>query len=519
MTISAPSPTTASSPRPVSASPARAGATAVLALLCLAQFMVVLDVSIVNVALPSIRHALGFSQTALQWVVNAYALTFAGFLLLGGRLGDLFGRRRVFLIGLSAFTASSFLCGVAPQEGVLIVARAVQGLSAALLSPATLSLLTTTFPEGPERTRAMGVWSAMAAAGGVAGALISGVVTNYVSWRWIFFINVPIGLLALAAARMVLAPDGSTSERHRLDLFGALIGTSGLVLVVYGITQTAIYGWGSPRVLVPIAAGLLALCAFVIVERRVAAEPILPLGLFKIRSLSASNAAVFLVSSSMFATWFFMTLYLQNVLGYDALRAGLAFVPSGLAVIAGTQLSSRLVGRVGMRVLLLAGPLIIAAGLLWFAQLPSRGSYAGHVLGPSVVTMLGFGMAFVPLTMSAVAGVPSNEAGIASGVFQTSRQVGGAIGLAALATIAAARTKAVLAAGPVTHDAVRSALTAGYTRAFVLASVVTSLAAVIGVLGARPASAASSSRRDAICAVVGQLWHSEHQEPGASVQA
>ena len=326
----------ASPTREVPSSRTRGGATAVLTLLCVAQFMVVLDVSIVNVALPSIRHALGFSQTALQWVVNAYALTFAGFLLLGGRLGDLFGRRRLFVIGLSAFTASSLLCGVAPQEGVLIGARAVQGLSAALLSPATLSLLTTTFPEGPQRTRAMGAWSAMAAAGGVAGALISGIVTNYVSWRWIFFINVPIGLLALVAARTVLAADDRRRERHRLDLLGALLGTSGLVLLVYGITQTATHGWGSPRVLIPIAAGVLALCAFVIIEWRVATEPLLPLGLFKIRSLSAANAAVLLVTSSMFATWFFMTLYLQNVLWYDALTAGLAFLPSGFAVIIGT---------------------------------------------------------------------------------------------------------------------------------------------------------------------------------------
>ncbi len=510
----------ASRTREVPSSRTRGGATAVLTLLCVAQFMVVLDVSIVNVALPSIRHALGFSQTALQWVVNAYALTFAGFLLLGGRLGDLFGRRRLFVIGLSAFTGSSLLCGVAPQEGVLIGARAVQGLSAALLSPATLSLLTTTFPEGPQRTRAMGAWSAMAAAGGVAGALISGIVTNYVSWRWIFFINVPIGLLALVAARTVLAADDRRRERHRLDLLGALLGTSGLVLLVYGISQTATHGWGSPRVLIPIAAGVLALCAFVIIiEWRVATEPLLPLGLFKIRSLSAANAAVLLVTSSMFATWFFMTLYLQNVLGYDALKAGLAFLPSGLAVIIGTQVSSHLIGRVGTRVLLLVAPLMIAAGLLWFAHLPGRGSYAVHVLGPSVVTMLGFGMAFVPLTMSAVAGVPPDQAGIASGVFQTSRQVGGAIGLAALATIAATRTKATLAAGPVTHDAVRSALTAGYTRAFVVAAIVAASAAVIGRLAAPPASRASRWWRHAICAVLGQPWHCEQRELDASVQA
>jgi EmrB/QacA subfamily drug resistance transporter len=481
--------------------------------------MVVLDVSIVNVALPSIRHSLGFSETALQWVVNAYALMFAGFLLLGGRLGDLFGRRRLFVIGLSAFTASSLLCGLATHEGVLIGARAVQGLSAALLSPATLSLLTTTFPEGQQRTRAMGAWSAMAAAGGVAGALISGIVTNYISWRWIFFINVPIGLLALAAARTVLAADHPRRKRPRLDLLGALFGTSGLVLLVYGITQTATHGWGSPRVLVPIAGGAFELCAFVIIEWRVAREPLLPLGLFKIRSLSAANAAVFLVTSSMFATWFFMTLYLQTVLGYDALKAGLAFLPSGFAVIIGTQVSSRLIGRVGARVLLLAGPLTVAAGLLWFAQLPGSGSFTVHVLGPSVVTMVGFGIAFVPLTISAVSGVPADQAGIAAGIFQTSRQVGGAIGLAALATIAANRTTALLAAGPVTHDTMRTALTAGYTRAFIVAAIVAGSAGLIGLLAAPRASRASRWWRHAICAVLGQPWHCEQRELDTSMQA
>jgi predicted MFS family arabinose efflux permease len=325
--------------------------------------------------------------------------------------------------------------------------------------------------------------------------------------------------MALATAHAVLAGADPPHERRRLDLLGALISTSGLVLLVYGITQTTTHGWGSPHVLIPIAAAALALCVFLIIEWGVAAEPILPLGLFKIRSLSGANAAVFLVASSMFATWFFMTLYLQNVLGYDALRAGLAFLPSGLAVIAGTQISSRLLERVGVRFLVLAGPLIIAGGPLWFAQLPVRGSYAAHVLGPSVVTMLGFGMAFVPLTMSAVAGVPPDQAGIASGIFQTSRQVGGAVGLAVLATIAVTRTKAALAAGPVTHAAVRTALTSGYTRAFTFAAIVAGSAAVIGVVAAAPASQAQSWWRHAISAVLGQPWQCERRELDASVQA
>jgi EmrB/QacA subfamily drug resistance transporter len=471
--------------------------------------MVVLDVSIVNVALPSIRHALGFSQTALQWVVNAYALAFAGFLLLGGRLGDLFGRRRMFVIGLACFTTSSLLCGVAQNEAILIGARAAQGLSGALLSPATLSLLTTTFPDGPQRARAMGAWSAVAAAGGVAGALVSGVVTQSLSWRWIFFINLPIGVLALLAARAVLSADVASSERRRPDLAGAILGTAGLVSVVYGVTQTSTYGWGSGRVLVPVSAGVLTLWTFVAIEARVAAKPLMPLGLFKNRSLSAANGAVLLISSVMFAIWFFMTLYLQNVLGYDPLKAGLAFVPSGVAVIVGTQIASRLVPRVGARPFLLGAPLVISAGMLWFGGLTAHGSYLAHVLGPSVVTMLGFGMAFVPLTMSAMAGIPPEQAGIASGVFQTSRQVGGAVGLAALATIAATRTKAVLAAGHGTHLAIAAALTSGYTRAFATGAIVAACASVVGALAAPRSHKAHSWGRHAICAALGQPWHSE----------
>jgi EmrB/QacA subfamily drug resistance transporter len=420
----------------------------------------------------------------------------------------------MFVIGLACFTTSSLLCGIAQNEGVLIGARAVQGLSGALLSPATLSLLTTTFPEGLQRARAMGAWSAVAAAGGVAGALVSGIVTQSLSWRWIFFINLPIGVLALIAARTVLPADAASSERRRPDLFGAIVGTTGLVLVVYGVTQTSTYGWGSGRVLIPIAAGVLGLWAFVAIEARVAARPLMPLSLFKNRSLSAANGAVFLISSVMFAIWFFMTLYLQNVLGYDPLKAGLAFVPSGVAVIVGTQIASRLVPRVGARPFLLVAPLVIAAGMLWFAWLPAHGSYLAYVLGPSAVTMLGFGMAFVPLTMSAMAGVPVDEAGIASGIFQTSRQAGGALGLAVLATLAATRTKAVLVTGHETHAAVASALTSGYTHAFAVGAIIAACAAVVGVLAALPSHKSSGFWRHAICAAVGQPWHFE-REPQA----
>jgi EmrB/QacA subfamily drug resistance transporter len=502
---------------PVHARAGRAGLgpSAVLTLLCVAQFMVVLDVSIVNVALPSIRHALGFSQTALQWVVNAYVLAFAGFLLLGGRLGDLFGRRRLFIIGLGCFTFSSLLCGAAHDESVMIGARAAQGLSAALLAPATLNILTTTFTEGAQRTRAMGLWSAMAAAGGVVGSIVGGVVTQALSWRWIFLINVPIGLLALAAASAVLPPDLPMDGRRRPDVVGALIGTSGLVLLVYGITQSGTYGWRAPRVIAPIAIGIAKLCAFVVIEWRVAKHPLMPLSLFSKRSLRAANVAVLLVSSVMFAAWFFMTLYLQNVLGYDALKAGLAFLPSGFAVIAGTQISARLIRRTGSRPLLILAPLTISAGMLWFAQLPVQGSYAANVVGPSVVTMLGFGMAFVPLTMSAMSGVSPDLAGIASGVFNTSRQVGGAIGLAVLATIAVDRTKTVLAGGHATHAALLGAMSQGYTRAFLVGAIVAACAAPIAALAAPARIRSSRWWHHAICAAAGQPWRCEQPEQPA----
>jgi predicted MFS family arabinose efflux permease len=334
-------------------------------------------------------------------------------------------------------------------------------------------------------------------------------VTQGLSWRWIFFINLPIGIVAMIAARQLLPADAMSDERRRPDLLGAIVGTSALVLLVYGINQTSTSGWGSGRVLIPTVGGVLKLCGFVAIEARVAGKPLVPLGLFKNRSLSAANAAVLLISSVMFATWFFMTLYLQNVLGYDPLQAGLAFVPSGVAVIVGTQIASRLVPKTGPRPFLLLAPLIIAAGMLWFGQLPVHGSYLADVIGPAVVTMLGFGMAFVPLTMSATADVPPEQAGVASGVFQTSRQVGGAVGLAVLATVAATQTKTVLVGDHGSHLAIASALTSGYTRGFVVGAIIATCASMVGVIAAPRSHRASGWWRHAICAALGQPWHAE----------
>jgi EmrB/QacA subfamily drug resistance transporter len=486
---------------------AKLGPAALLTLVCVAQFMVMLDVSIVNVALPSIRRELGFSQVGLQWVVNAYALAFAGCLLLGGRLADLVGRRRMFLIGVGCFTACSFLCGIAQGQGMLGAARAAQGLSAALLSPVTLTILTTSFPEGPQRARAMGAWSAVASGGAVAGALIGGVLTQWITWRWIFFINVPIGILALVSARSLLPADRTSFDRPGLDLLGAILVTTSLGLISFGIVESSTHGWTSPLTLFPLTGGVVKLAAFVVFEAKFARQPLLRLELFKNRSVTGANATGFLISSTMFALWFFLTLYLQNVLSYDPLKAGLAFVPSGLAIVAGTQISSRLISRTGPRPLLLVGPLVTAAGLLWFSRLPSSGGYLAHVLGPSIVTMVGLGISFVPLTMAGVSGVPRGQAGLASGLFNTSRQVGGSLGLAVLATLAASRTKALLAGSHPTHAAVLGALTSGYTRGFAIGAVVVLAAGVVAV-ALVPGKASSKRRwRHAISAALGQPWH------------
>ena len=490
------------------------GPVALLTLICVAQFMVMLDVSIVNVALPSIRDELGFSQVGLQWVVNAYALAFAGCLLLGGRLADLVGRRRMFLIGLGCFTACSLLCGLAQGQVMLVGARGAQGLSAALLSPATLTILTTSFPEGPQRARAMGAWSAVASGGAVAGALIGGVLTQWITWRWIFFINVPIGILALVSARSLLPVDRTSFDRHGLDLVGAILVTTSLALISFGIVESSTHGWASPTTLFPLAGGFVKLAAFVVFEARVARAPLLRLELFKNRSVTGANAGGFLISSTMFALWFFLTLYLQNVLGYGPLKAGLAFVPSGLAILAGTQISSRLVNRCGPRPLLLVGPLVTSAGLLWFSQLSASGGYLAHVLGPSAVTMFGLGIAFVPLTMAGVSGVPREEAGLASGVFNTSRQVGGSLGLGVLATLAANRTKAILAGSHPTHAAVLQALTSGYTHGFAIGAVIVLVAGAVVVTLVPGKTSGKGRWRHAISAALGQPWHAV-EEPQA----
>jgi EmrB/QacA subfamily drug resistance transporter len=439
-------------------------ATLTLVICCLAQFMVILDVSIVNVALPSISADLGFTPATLAWVVNAYTLAFAGFLLLGGRAADLLGRREVFAGGLVLFALASLAGGLAQDELTLVAARAAQGLGGAVVAPATLSILTTGFREGPERNRALGLWGAMGAIGGASGALLGGVLTEALNWRWILIINVPIGLLGgLAALRVVRSGRRDVAAARDFDLVGAVTVTLGLVILTYGIVESESHGWGSARTLVTLAAGGALLAFFVLVEGRLAHRPLVPLRIFASRLLSGANVVVFCLGGSVFAMWYFLSLYMQDVLGYSPIEAGLAFLPMPLTIAACTQAATRLTGRLGAGPVLAVGMAMVALGMALFTGVASDGTYASDVLGPSLLCAAGIGFSFVPVTIAATAGVHRAEAGLASGLVNTSRQMGGSVGLALLATVATDRTRAL--AGDVSQA---EALTEGFHRAFAL---------------------------------------------------
>jgi EmrB/QacA subfamily drug resistance transporter len=465
-----------------------------LFLACLAQFLVVLDVSIVNVALPQIGRELHYSPVGLQWVVNAYVLTFAGFLLLGGRAADLFGRRRVFLAGLGLFSLASLLGGLAQSSGELTAARAAQGLGGAILAPATLTIITTTFTDGPSRTRALGIWSSVAGAGGATGAIFGGLLTNYFSWRWVLFVNVPIGAIAIALAVAMLA-EGRHPEPKKLDLAGAITATGGLALLVYAIVSTDTHPWGSARTILLVVAAAAVLGLFVLIQARLATDPLMPLSLFKLRSLAAANLTMLLLGAVFFSMWYFLTLYLQQVHGYSPLRAGLLFMPMAIAIIAGAQSSIRLVGRFGAGWVLIGGMILVIVGFAWMAQIHASSTYVGGVLGGSLLTSFGVGLSFTPLASAAMAGVPFQLAGLASGLLNTSRQVGGSIGLAALATLATARTTRVA------HSVTRAqALTSGYDRAFLVAAAVAVVALGAATVIPRPRQTRSSPEPDVVAA-------------------
>ena len=446
-----------------------------LAVVCVAQFMVVLDISIVNVALPDMQRELHMSQSGLAWVLNAYTLTFAGFLLLGGRAADLWGRRRLFLIGVTVFSLTSLLGGLAQTGGELISARALQGLGGAILSPATLTILTTTFTDPKSRTRALGLWSAVAGAGGATGVLAGGVLTDLLSWRWILFINVPIGLLVLLVARLAIPESRAEGNRPTLDWAGAVTITGGLVALVYGVVSTDRHAWGSARTIGFLGLGVVLIAAFLLIEAR-HPHPLMPLRLFRSRALSGANLIMVLIGAVLFSVFFFLSQFLQDVQGYSPLRTGFAFLPMPLAIIAGTQLSARLLSRVPARTLLAIGPLISAVGLVLLGRMHAGSSYALHVGIPGAIITFGIGMSFVPVTLAANSGVGRGDAGLASGLINTARQIGGSLGLAVLLTIATARTHALAGSDP------GVAQTGGYDRTFAVSAVFMVVAAVISLI-------------------------------------
>jgi EmrB/QacA subfamily drug resistance transporter len=443
-----------------------------LALLCTVQFMVVLDIAVVNVALPSIQTDLGFSPENLQWVISAYALLFGGFLLLGGRAADLLGRRRVFLVGIVVFTAASLLSGLAWSEGALIASRGLQGFGAAIISPAALSILTTTFAEGSERNTALGAWGAVGAFGAVAGVLLGGILTDLLSWEWIFFVNAPVGIGAFLLAP-VLLDESRDATATSFDLPGAALVTSGLVVLVYGITQANDYGWSSIETFGFFAASLALLTAFVVWEARTR-SPLMPLSIFRLRTLVGANVAGLILGTVLFAMFLMLTLYMQQVLGYSPLRTGVAYLAVAGTAIIWSALAAQLVTRVGVKPVLAVGMVFLAAGLAYFTQVSVGGSYVDDLLPGFLVIAVGMGFSFVPISIAALAGVKPSEAGLASGLINTSQQIGGALGIAALSAVATSTTSDELATG--SSRAV--ALTDGFQAAFVGGTAV----AIVGVL-------------------------------------
>ena len=447
-----------------------------LVIVCLGDLMIVLDVTIVGVALPSIREDLGFSENSLAWVANAYLLTFGGFLLLAGRLGDLFGHRRLFVLGIALFTSASLACGFATSQGMLIGARAVQGVGGAVVSAVALSLIVTLFTEPAERAKAMGVFGFVAAGGGTIGVLLGGILTDTLSWHWIFLVNVPIGIAVFALALAVLPRGGGEAAEGPLDVAGALTVTAALMLAVYAIVNGNEVGWLSARTLGLLGAAAALLGLFLVIEARVR-SPLVPLGLFRHRNIAVSNIVGVLWAAAMFAWFFLSALYLQLVLGYTPLQVGLAFLPANLIMaVFSLGLSARLVMRFGIRLPLGAGLGLAAVGLILFARAPVDGSFAIDVLPSMILLGIGAGMAFNPVLLAAMSDVSPNEAGLASGIVNTSFMMGGALGLAVLASLAASRTDTLLSSG----ESHLAALTGGYHLAFLAGGIFALSAAVLG---------------------------------------
>ena len=473
-----------------------------LGLIVVAQFMVILDVAIVNVALPSIETDLGFSQTTLQWVISAYAIMFGGTLLLGGRLADLLGRRRLFLIGLGVFSLSSLLCGLAWSEASLIAFRAVQGLGGALLAPAALSLLMTTFSDGRERNKALGIYGAASGSGAAAGVLLGGLLTSYLSWPWIFFINVPVGLAAMALTPVLLRESRALLDHRHFDIAGAATVTAGLMLLVYALTRATTDGWGTPATITLLAASFALVLAFVVIELRSKA-PLLPLRIFRLPTLAAANVTMALVGAVAFSEFFVLSLYMQDVLHYSALQSGVAFVAFALTVVVASNFAQIVVGRIGVRPALTAGLLASAVSVALLTRLPVDGSYFWDLFPAYVLGGAGMAFAFVPVTIAALAGVGRSEAGIASGLVNTSRQVGGAVGLAAVSAIAAASTSRYVDAHPGVSAASGAALDHGFQTALYVLTGLLVLGALIagGLIRPRPRPAETETSVDELEAV------------------
>ena len=452
--------------------------TALLLIVCLAQFMVILDVSIVNVALPSIHDGLNFSPSGLQWVVNAYTLTFAGFLMLGGRCADLLGRRRMFLSGTALFSLSSLACALADTRGLLIGARALQGLGGAALSPATLSIVTSSFEAGPERNRAVGMWGAMGALGGSSGVLLGGILTQGFGWPAIFAVNVPLGAIVIAMGMRLIGTTQAVRGTRNFDVAGAVLITASLVSFTFGIVRTDTLGWGSAGVLIPLAAGVALLGGFVLAESR-ASAPLIPLSVLRHTQLRVANLVVALLYASFFPVWFFLTLYLQEVLHFDAIEAGLAFLPMTGSIFVASTLAPKLVGRFGPRTVITGGMSLATVGIALLIGVAPGGSYLGSVFPGALLSAVGMGFSLVPATIVAMQALPVEQSGIGSGLLNTSRLMGGALGLAVLSTIADSQTRADVGSG------FAKSLTSGFDLAFAVGAAVSLAGAMLALLRLR----------------------------------
>ena len=431
------------------------------ALLAVAFFMTIVDLTIVNVSLPTIGRDLHFSATSLQWVVTAYALTFGGFMLLGGRAADLLGRRRILMVGLSFFMAASLGAALSTGEVSLIAARAVQGLGAAIMLPAALSIVMNMFAEGAERNKALGIWGGLGAGGATVGVIAGGLLTRYAGWQYIFYLNVPIGAVALALVPRIVPDSRLATTRRRFDALGAITGTGGLVLLVGAISQAPQYGWGATRTIALLAASAAMLAAFLVIESRVD-SPLLPLSIFRLRTLAGANAAGLALGGSFFAFIFVGTLYMQQVLHYSALQTGVAWLATSLTSIALAGLAQLLVTRIGAKIVMVVGMTLIGAGVIWATQVPVHGHFLGNLAGPFVVAGAGTAFAFIPISIAALAGVSEHQAGLASGLLNTSQQLGGALGIAIASSVAASHTQMLVHAG----STAPAALTGGFQQAF-----------------------------------------------------